>query len=228
MKTGGTPMLYITGDLHGDPARFQDKFLRTLKKGDSLIVCGDFGFVWDGSKQEQSLLKKIGKLKYNVLFLEGTHDNLDLISQYPIEQWNGGDVRRIYGNLLKLERGHIFTLEGKKLFVFGGGESNDMDERGQAGHWWQEELPTLKEIEFGRAKLEKYNNNVDYIITHQIGSKVKSFIDMGSDHVNPMTTFFDYIAKNISFKGWYFGSYHMDKVIPPRYYALFQNIEILV
>ena len=66
-------MIYLTGDLHGDFERFRSKEMKKLKKGDTLIVCGDFGFVWDGSKKEQSILKKLGKSKYQILFIEGTH-----------------------------------------------------------------------------------------------------------------------------------------------------------
>ena len=116
-------MIYLTGDLHGDFERFRSKEMKKLKKGDTLIVCGDFGFVWDGSKKEQSILKKLGKSKYQILFIEGTHDNLDLLSQYPQEEWNGGKVRRISGSLLKLERGEVFELEGKRFFAFGAARS---------------------------------------------------------------------------------------------------------
>ena len=38
-------MIYITGDIHGDLSRFKDKRIKKLKKGDTLIVCGDFGFM---------------------------------------------------------------------------------------------------------------------------------------------------------------------------------------
>ena len=146
-------MIYFTGDLHGDYDRFKSKELKKLKKGDTLIVCGDFGFLWDGSKKEQSILKKIEKLKYQVLFLEGTHDNLDLIAQYPLEEWNGGKVRRISKSVLKLERGSVFTIEGKRLFVFGGGESPEMDLRTADGTWWPQELPTIEEVMLAREEL---------------------------------------------------------------------------
>ena len=43
-------MILVTGDMHGEWERFGDKALKKLKKGDTLIVCGDFGFVWDNSK----------------------------------------------------------------------------------------------------------------------------------------------------------------------------------
>ena len=50
-------MIYITGDLHGEIERFDDKKMKKLKKGDILIVCGDFGFIWNNSIEEQ---KKLG------------------------------------------------------------------------------------------------------------------------------------------------------------------------
>ena len=53
-------VIYVTGDMHGDFSRFKDSPLKKLKAGDTLLVCGDFGFIWDGSRQEQKLLKKIG------------------------------------------------------------------------------------------------------------------------------------------------------------------------
>ena len=51
-------MVYITGDLHGDFSRFSSPAMRRLRKGDTLIVCGDFGFIWNGDKKEEALLKK--------------------------------------------------------------------------------------------------------------------------------------------------------------------------
>ena len=73
-------MIYVTGDVHADLGRFKGKAAKKLKKGDTLIVCGDFGFVWDGSKKEQRVLKWLGRRRYSVLFVEGTHDNLDLLA----------------------------------------------------------------------------------------------------------------------------------------------------
>ena len=57
-------MIYITGDFHGEYGKFKSAEMRKLKKGDTLIICGDFGFVWDNSKIEQKILKKLaGKEK---------------------------------------------------------------------------------------------------------------------------------------------------------------------
>lgn len=98
-------MLYITGNMHGEMARFEDSRLRKLKKGDTLIVCGDFGFLWDGGPKEEKNLKKLGSKKYQILFVDGTHENFDLLDSYPISDWNGGKVQQISGNLYHLMRG---------------------------------------------------------------------------------------------------------------------------
>ena len=50
-------MIYVTGDIHGELERFKEKPLRKLTKKDTLVVLGDFGFLWTGSKQEQKKLR---------------------------------------------------------------------------------------------------------------------------------------------------------------------------
>ena len=82
-------MICVTGDLHGDITRFRSPVLKKLRRGDALIITGDFGCIWDGSKKEKKMLKKLGKKKYNVLFAEGVHENFDLLEEYPVEQWCG-------------------------------------------------------------------------------------------------------------------------------------------
>lgn len=46
-------MIYLTGDTHGDLERFKDRALKRLRREDTLIVCGDFGFLWDDSPAER-------------------------------------------------------------------------------------------------------------------------------------------------------------------------------
>ena len=76
-------MVYITGDLHGDLDRLE---AIKLKKGDTLIVCGDFGFVWDGSAAEEKTLRRLGKKKWNICFIDGTHEGFDLLDEYDVDE----------------------------------------------------------------------------------------------------------------------------------------------
>ena len=56
-------MIYITGDTHGDIERFNDKALKKLTANDMIIVCGDFGFIWQGGDKERKMLKILAKKK---------------------------------------------------------------------------------------------------------------------------------------------------------------------
>ena len=56
-------MICVTGDLHGDITRFGSPVLKKLRRGDALIITGDFGCIWDGSKKEKKIHKKLGKKK---------------------------------------------------------------------------------------------------------------------------------------------------------------------
>ena len=158
------------------------------------------------------------------MFIEGTHDNLDLLEQYPQEEWNGGQVHRISGSLLHLMRGQVFTIEGKKIFTFGGGESAEMDLRAEDGTWWAQELPTEEEITDARAALLAQDNAVDCIVTHECNTIVRKFIGLEGERSNLMTHFFDEVVDKVQFRQWFFGCYHLDKAIPPRYQALFQKV----
>ena len=83
-------MIFITGDMHGLMERFQDSAFRHIKKGDTLIICGDFGFLWEGTEEEKKALKKLEKKKYEILFVDGIHENFDLLESYPEEEYAGG------------------------------------------------------------------------------------------------------------------------------------------
>ena len=108
-------MIYVTGDTHGDISRFKSMNLHKLKKGDSIIVCGDFGFIWDGSKDEMNNIKWLSKRKYKVLFVEGAHESFEMINKYPKVDFMGGRARQISENIYQLMRGEVYEIEGKKI-----------------------------------------------------------------------------------------------------------------
>ena len=129
-------MIHITGDIHGTIS--VNKRLNTrnfpqqkqLTKNDYVIIAGDFGLIWDGSKEDQYWLKWLNKTKpFTTLFIDGNHENFDLLEEYPVEIWNGGKVHRINDSVIHLMRGQVFEIEGKKIFTFGGAASHDKEYR---------------------------------------------------------------------------------------------------
>lgn len=188
-------MIYITGDCHQDFRRFAKRERMRLPHfilpEDYVIVCGDFGLLWAKDKTFEYNLKWLSKLPFTILWVQGNHDNYDMIAEYPLEQWHGGRVRHIARDkIILLERGQVFDLEGKSFFTFGGASSHDVqggildkdspayDEcrrrairsgltyRVRNVSWWEQELPKEEELKEGRDNLEKLGYSVDYVITH--------------------------------------------------------------
>lgn len=223
-------MVYVTGDMHGAEDRLYGKEWRKLGAGDVLIVCGDFGYIWDGGKREEEYVQYLGSRKFTVAFVDGTHENFDKINGCRETYWKGGRVHRIHGNLLHLMRGEIFNIEDKTIFTFGGGESTDKDIRAEQGLYWKEELPTPKEMALGAAKLDEAGLSVDYIITHEPPKNVKSAMllrEGSADRINKLNGYFEEIASECEFKKWYFGSLHEDRVVTPKYTCVFSKIRPL-
>ncbi|MBP1561091.1 MAG: metallophosphoesterase [Oscillospiraceae bacterium] len=217
-------MICVTGDMHGDYSRFKNSKIKKLKKGDFLIVCGDFGFVWDGSKREKRILKKIGRKRFYTLFVEGCHENYDLLDECPEEEFCGGKVSVISGRLMRVKRGSVLDLQGNKFFFFGGGQTKEIDIRRESKTWWEQELPTPEEVKQGVITLKENGSEVDYIVTHEPPASMKEFLGFEVRQISHMHTFFDAVKNDCKFKMWFFGKAHKNKVIPPRYQCLFDEV----
>lgn len=201
--------------------------MKNLKKGDTLIICGDFGFIWKNDNAEKKLLKKIGKKKYNVCFLDGTHENFDALNSYDVSEWNGGKVHQISGNLYHLMRGQIYNIDGLNVFCMGGGESPDIEYRIENDLWSRYEIPSREELLEGAKNLEKLNSRVDIIVTHEPPMKIKGFLKLtekGPVRITGLNTYFEELSEACEFKRWYFGSMHIDKFISVTHSAVFQNV----
>ncbi|MDD3429988.1 MAG: metallophosphoesterase family protein [Oscillospiraceae bacterium] len=223
-------MIYVTGDTHGDIDRFKSKDFKRLKRNDTLIVLGDFGFLWDNSKQEKKNLKWLSKRPYYVLFLDGSHENYDMLKEYDTEDFMCGQAKHIMGNIYHLQRGEIFTIEGKTLFCFGGAESLDREDRTEGVTWWRAEMPTSDELERAEENLKYNHNQIDYILTHDAPAKLLTFMNLNVseaalfDSTNHLQCFFDKILTTISYRRWLFARHHRDTVISSRATAVYRNL----
>ncbi|MBQ5840504.1 MAG: metallophosphoesterase [Clostridia bacterium] len=216
-------MVYVTGDLHGDLSRLAAPPMRRLRKGDTLLVCGDFGFVWDGSAAEQKRLARLSRLRYTVAFVDGRHENFDLLAQYPSVEWNGGVARQINERVYHLQRGQIYTIEGHTYFTFGGGESDDKEFRIPGESWWQAELPTEEEMVAARERLAAYGNRVDCIITHMPSLKSRARLHTRGS-TDGVSIFLGALEDTVTCHRWYFGSLHMDKALSAQRRAVFRDV----
>ncbi len=224
-------MIYVTGDTHG----LQD-FNKLhifagehpeLTKDDYVIIAGDFGAVWSNDTLA-ARLRYYTELPFTVLFVDGNHENFDLINSFPVETWNGGKVHMIKPDVIHLMRGQVFEIEGKTIFTFGGATSVDKFMRREGISWWRQELPTYEELDEGIANLKRYGNKVDYVITHSCGQRALAYPRLrnvaGVKIACPESHLLSYFEDIVEFKHWYFGHFHIDARLCYKYTVLYQDV----
>lgn len=212
------PIILVTGDLHGDINRLLTYKWEGLTKQDYLIVLGDFGLIYTNNEKdtkENRKLDLLNQLPVTVLFIDGNHENFNRLLAFPKEKWHGGYVSKIREHVIYLRRGEVFEIGEKKLFVMGGGTSVDKEFRTENKSWWPQEIPSEEEFENAKMNLAKHNYEVDYILTHSCSSKTLPIVAAFAGfkyHIiyDKVNEYLDWIEKNVSFKHWYFGHYHID------------------
>jgi len=249
-------MIYITGDCHGDFSRFTKRHRKVygFTEGDYIIICGDFGLLWSKDKEFTYNLSWLSALPFTILWVQGNHENYDMIAEYPIEQWNGGRVRHIVREkIILLERGQVFDIEGKRFFTFGGAKSHDIQggildknspsydsdrrraiKRGlpyrvRGITWWEQELPDESEMQEGRDNLEKVGYKVDYVISHCGSGGIQQRLRQlfGSDQKyeeDKLTRYFDELESRMVFRHWFCGHYHVEADIDSLHTVLYKSI----
>lgn len=217
-------MIYFTGDTHReqDVAKINpdDKFPKgkELTSDDYLIVMGDFGFVYDGGKGDKFWLDWLESLPWTTCFIDGNHENFDLLNQYPQEQWHGGQIHHIRSNIVHLMRGEIFDIDHVRCFCFGGAPSHDAQYRVSNVNWWQEELPTMEQMKHAMHNLDKVGWKVDMVLTHEVfeshelATKYTTNMDNYGPEYFDCKLFLDEIEKKLDYKVWLHGHYHTDQV----------------
>lgn len=221
-------MIYLTGDLHntidfGKIMSFRDKKReRPLTKEDYLIILGDFGFIWHNNPKhaeyikDEKLLDKISSWPWTTLFIDGNHENHARLNAFPEVEMFGNKAGKIRDSIYHLKRGRVYTIDGKKIFTFGGGLSIDQEHRIEGVSWWREELPTTLEMDAGLEELARHGNKVDYIWTHEapkryipeILGKIDERLPESMKYKSPLAAFFDHLHDEIEFTQWACGHYH--------------------
>lgn len=141
-------MVFVTGDTHADFLRFSAKNFpeqKDMTKDDYVIICGDFGGIWDyeiSSLREAYWLNWLSEKSFTLLFVDGNHENFNRLKEFPVVEFHGGKAHKIRDNVYHLMRGYVFNLCGKSFFVFGGASSHDI----QDGVLYLENYPSIKDL----------------------------------------------------------------------------------
>ena len=102
---------------------FDTDMYRRLKEGDTLLICGDFGFLWNGDREEAKILASLGLKPYTILFVDGSHENFDLLERFPEVEYAGGRAHQLVSNVYHLMRGEVFTLRARPSLPLAAGKA---------------------------------------------------------------------------------------------------------
>lgn len=218
-----------------------------MTKDDYVIICGDFGY-WDDSGEQRYWRKWLTDKNFTLLWVDGNHENYDMLKTIPAVSWNGGKVQFITPSIIHLMRGQVYEIGGVRFFTFGGASSHDIDggimepdspdfkrkkkkldrecKSYRVNHvsWWKEEMPSGEEYEEGLRNLERAGKKVDFIVSHCAPSHVQDIVSDGLYMEDDLTHYLDLQSQTVSFGKWFFGHYHDNRNVLDRFYLLYEQI----
>lgn len=206
--------LLVTGDLHFpiDVIKLDKLTQMGYSKNDTLLICGDYGGVWypRESAQQKARDAIISRYPFQIAWCDGNHENFDSLSSYPIIQRFGSQVHMITNNCYHLLRGHVYKIQNKRVLSFGGAKSMDKHMRTEGISWWAQELPSQKDIDTSKWQLRLFQNEVDFIITHDAPASLLYLMYGNRAEILPYNELFEKWLSTIAFKNWFFGHHHID------------------
>ncbi|MGX2981683.1 metallophosphoesterase family protein [Helicobacter sp. 23-1045] len=217
------PTIYLFGDTHGivdiEKVFFIDE---SYKKGDFIVVCGDFGVLWSDEidSNESILMREFAKLPCTLLFIDGNHENFNRLTKLPKRKKFGGIVGEyIKDKCYHLRRGEIYQIAGRNIFTMGGAKSIDIAERVRNISWWDGENITQSQMKYALQNLARFRDKIDIVITHtcpkcflpHIDKHLRLDFKIDDENCVWLEILAQKIALNQSGKiEWFFGHWHSD------------------
>lgn len=233
---GGTPMVYLTGDTHGDFSRIAEFcFEYGTTTEDTMIILGDAGINYHLSEADQYLKEELAQLPLTLLIIHGNHEERpENIQTYLDKNWQGGTVyfEEEYPNILFASDGEIYDLDGAKAIAIGGAYSVDKYYRLRQGlAWFESEQPDGYIKSFVESQLEQVNWRIDFVLSHTCPEKFipfESFLPNIDDSSVDRSTeeWLDEIEKKLDYDRWFFGHFHTEKNMG-QFSCLYENFECL-
>lgn len=232
-------MLFFTGDIHGSHSigKLSSRRWprgRTLTRDDFLVICGDFGLVWSqagarGWKEDAYWLDWLESKPWTTLFVDGNHENFDILDAMPETEWNGGMVHKVRPHVLHLMRGYVFDIpvggHTETLLSMGGARSHDIEWRTEGVSWWPREMPSESEVSRCREASGARDWHVDWVVTHDVPGRYVNWLHGGPRlRADGLESFLDELDGRLSFRVWYSGHWHTDIALGNGHAALYNEI----
>lgn len=217
---------FLKGDIHGNLFEIIDFINRfNLGKNDNIIILGDCGIAWRKDKKDLAQNIKLWNECGNgvkLYFIDGNHENFNILNSLPIEN----NMGKIADNIYHLRRGQVYEFENKKILVCGGADSIDKYRRVENFTWWKEETisqETIDDIPAG---------HYDYVLTHccprSIFEKNRIYLStlqfLDENKINHSSEdMLEQLKNKITFDHWFFGHYHINRNLDEKFTCLFED-----
>lgn len=219
MKNPGR--IFLTGDIHGENSigKLSSKNFpegKTLTKKDYVIILGDFGLLWSHlrTRQEEYWLKWLDNQPWTTLFIDGNHENFDLLDNLPEKEFLGNRVGIVAHSIFHLRRGICYRINGRKILTIGGAHSHDRLFREWGKSMWIQEEITDDNVQKAKVAVEEAGFEVDYVITHCAPVEFAKYaLPMEimhlytPDHSEENLSWFKN-SSGVTYKRWFFAHYH--------------------
>ena len=217
---------FLKGDIHGNLFEIIDFINRfNLGKNDNIIILGDCGIAWRKDKKDLAqnikLWNECGN-EVKLYFIDGNHENFNILNSLPIEN----NMGKIADNIYHLRRGQVYEFENKKILVCGGADSIDKYRRIENFTWWKEETisqETIDDIPAG---------HYDYVLTHccprSIFEKNRIYLStlqfLDENKINHSSEdMLEQLKNKITFDHWFFAHYHINRNLDEKFTCLFED-----
>lgn len=222
--------IILRGDTHGNAMQLETFFdwnNNNLTGEDIVIVLGDFGIIWQDREKTTKILEILGSHKCQLAFVDGNHENFNLIKEMEIIiEWNGGRAGLLPGGIIHLLRGEIYNINGKRIGVCGGANSIDKYRRTEGVSWWADEEIT-KENVVELLSNAGDNTHLDIMLTHDCPAKmtkqVALFSGVNGAEISNSQKMLDIIDNSLKIDKWYFGHWHIDMKFDNKFECLYNR-----
>lgn len=223
----------ITGDIHGNPARFEHG---DYDADTAIIILGDAGCNYYLDKRDKELKEKLNNIGCRFYLVRGNHearpeDVQGIKLEYDDEVQGFVYVEPAFPNIRYFKDGDDYVINGFQTLVIGGAYSVDKFYRLKKGWRWFENEQLNKE-EMEHITNWVIGSNYDLVLTHTcpldweptdlfIGGIDQSTVDTS------MEVWMNKLKDIFFWKVWLFGHFHTDRKVKRGVELCYWRIESL-
>lgn len=241
---------FITGDCHGNIDRFKRANFPFDNSEIAFIILGDACFNYFLDLRDNITKEKLCRLGYHYFLVRGNHEVRPTHLQNIHNNYNQ-DVKGFvyeeedYPNIHYFIDGERYQINGYSVLVLGGAYSVDKYyrlerygispdaswEQCARAFWFKDEQLSNEEMSAIKNKIE--GKSFDFILSHScpISYEPEDLFLSGIDQSTVDKTtenFLEWVKDSVTWKYWFFGHYHEDRVERPRvemFYYDYENID---